>query len=100
MQVAYPEPLIRHEAERPAYSGHKAVFDARSRRFVFLTKQHNPDDAPSGTHVGDSPPCCTRGSHGRLSRILQVVADYEGLSAVQAAGRAGRGRASGPQYLK
>jgi hypothetical protein len=30
--------------------------------------------------------------------LLQVVADYERLSAVQPAGRAGGGRASRPQY--
>jgi hypothetical protein len=35
---------------------------------------------------------------GGSPRLLQVVADYEGLSAVQAAGRAGRGRASRLQY--
>jgi hypothetical protein len=29
---------------------------------------------------------------------LQVVADYTHVSAVPAAGRAGQGRASGPQY--
>ena len=33
-----------------------------------------------------------------LALLLQVVADYTRLSAVQAAGRAGRGRARGPQY--
>ena len=34
-----------------------------------------------------------------LWRLLQVVADYTRLSAVQAAGRAGHGRSSRPQYL-
>jgi hypothetical protein len=35
---------------------------------------------------------------GWLQPLLQVVAHYERLSAVLAAGRAGRGRTSGPQY--
>jgi hypothetical protein len=39
-------------------------------------------------------------SHGSWApaALLQVVADYTRLSAALAAGRAGRGRASGPQY--
>jgi hypothetical protein len=35
---------------------------------------------------------------GPTLRLLQVVADYKRLNAVQAAGRAGDRRASGPQY--
>jgi hypothetical protein len=50
-----------------------------------------------------TPPSQGRGgalsrTGGRPQPLLQVVADYERLSAALTAGRAGHGRASGPQY--
>src|SRR4030095_859626 len=44
---------------------------------------------------GAAPPPAREGP---TLRLLQVVADYTRVSAVQVAGRAGDGRASAPQY--
>jgi hypothetical protein len=58
----------------------------QSREAHFAARPHHSPEA------ADEPP-------GRwFQPLLQVVADYTRLNAVLAAGRAGRGRASGPQY--
>jgi hypothetical protein len=73
---------------------------------------------PSLPWIGGAPPCHPPSSQVARNRkwhsyglsrqarswsprtvvLLQVVADYKRLSAVQGAGRTGPGRASGPQY--
>jgi hypothetical protein len=57
-----------------------------------------PAGAETALTAAVPPWVATRAGEDRRRQVLQVVPEYERLSAVPGAGHAGRGRTSGPQY--